>query len=266
MKQLFCLVIILTSVLSVQSQEEWSELYRIEGETNIVAFDNLLNVYRVKNSELIKYDQKGKFLFRFSDKQLGDIGSIDVTFPLRPLVLYPELNYLILLDNTLSNNRGNINLLHHNIGLATAAALSVQNHFWVYDAMQFSLIRLNENFNEVSNTGNLAQILGIELSPTFMVEFANKLYMNDPEVGILIFDIFGTYIKTIPLKGLRSFQVFENELIVYLTDSELVTYDTRLFTSSQMKLPTEALDGYLQKNKLALLTREGIIVYEKSKL
>ncbi|HKK39972.1 MAG TPA: hypothetical protein VJ949_11185, partial [Cryomorphaceae bacterium] len=200
---------ILTSSLFLLSlhfaQAQFMELYTIPGKFDFIEYDNLLNVYGVRNTEIFKYKSDGSFAFRFSDEQMGEVGSLDVTYPLRPMVMYPDLNYIVLLDNTLSDNRGRINLLDKNISMGTLGCSSVQNHFWFYDAMNFSLLRMNENFAQIATTGNLSQVLRLDLNPNYMVEFTNRIYLNNPESGILVFDIFGTYIKTIPIKGLERF-------------------------------------------------------------
>lgn len=248
---------------NVFSQTEWTEAFRIQEVSDYIIVDVLNNIYSVDKSELDKYDGEGKFQFRFSDKRLGNIESVDTSYPLRPFVLYSELNYVVLLDNTLSNNRGNINLINHQIGLATAGCSSVQNHFWFYDAMQFSLIRTDENFKQVTISGNLAQILNIDLQPNFMIEYANKLYLNNPETGILVFDNFGTYIKTIPLKGLSSFQVFENE-IVYFESGKIVQYNTLLFESNEIEIPITCDAAFYSKDRLTVRSGDEIIVFKKT--
>lgn len=263
MRSITFLAISLFCCLNAFSQ--WVVKDSIEGLADKIEIDNLNNIYKVRNTEVFKYNKKGELLFRYSDKQLGNIGNIDVTYPLRPLLVYPELNYLVILDNTLSNNRGKVNLLDHNIGLGVLACSSVQNHFWFYDAMQFALIRTDENFKQVSSTGNLAQILGIDLNPNSMTEYANKLYVNNPTTGIMVFDIFGTYIKTIPLTSITDFQVFENE-IVYLKNNTLIRYNTLLFESKEIELPYICKSAQIQKNSLILLTDRKILILEKSKL
>lgn len=249
--------------VSVFATAQWVEKYSIEGDVDFIRVDNLLNVYRIYQSEVTKFDDKGKLLFRYSDKQLGTIGSIDVSYPLRPLLLYPGLNYVVLLDNTLSNYRGSINLLDYDIGLAILACASVQNHFWIYDSMRFSLIRTNENFKPVSSTGNLSQILGVEMSPEGITEYSNKVYLNNPKTGILIFDIYGTYIKTIPITDIEDFQVFEHE-IVYFSNGKLIRYNPLTFQSSEVELPMECRSAFIQKNRLFLVLDKKIVVFEKS--
>lgn len=255
---IFLLIIGLSSGRPLQAQ--WSTLFEIEVKADHIAFDNLLNLYHMKGTEMVKYDKNGNAQFRYSDKQLGAIGQVDITFPLRPLLVYPGINYIVILDNTLSNNRGNINLLNHGIALGTLACNSIQNHFWFYDAMNFKLIRTNENFRSVQETGNLAQILRIaQLDPNFMIEYANRLYVNNPSTGIVVFDIFGTYIKTIPVKGLEEFQVNETELI-YFQDGSLMRYHLKTFQTEVITLPEGVVQAKLQKNRLAIRLADKIAV------
>ncbi|MCA1750688.1 MAG: hypothetical protein LC670_02680 [Flavobacteriales bacterium] len=249
-------------LLEAPSYGQYRELYTLDEEVDLICFDNLLNLYKVKNTELVKYDKNGEFKFRYSDKRLGNIGSVDVTFPLRPLLVYPDINYAVLLDNTLSNNRGNINLLNQGIDLGMLACASVQNHFWFYDAMNFSLVRTNENFKHVTNTGNLAQVLRIQsLQPNFLKEFANRVYLNNPSTGILVFDIFGTYIKTIPIIGLTEFQVNGNEL-VYFKEGSLFRFNSDNYEETEIPLPEGTLQALLQKNRIALRMSQLIAVLE----
>lgn len=258
----FTLVLCLMLSLRVCAQEISHELFTIPGSFDFIAMDNLLNVYTIKGTEMVKYDKNGDRQFRYSDKQLGDIGAVDITFPLRPLLTYPGINYVVMLDNTLSNNRGNINLMNHNIDLGTLACTSVQNHFWFYDAMNFNLIRSNENFRPVVTTGNLAQILRIAaLEPNYMKEFANRLYINNPSTGILVFDIFGTYIRTIPIVGLSQFQVNDTELI-YFHESELCRYHLQNHSDIRIALPATARSAKLQKNRIAVELSDKVVVYQ----
>ena len=261
-KELLILLFLFTA-LGVRAQ--WSVTDSITDTAGYIETDNLNNLYLIDKSEIKKYNNKGELLFRYSDMQLGNIGSVDVSYPLRPLLVYPDLNYLVILDNTLSSNRGKINLLDYNIDLGVLACSSVQNHFWIYDAMKFALIRVDENFKQVHATGNLSQILGIDFSPTRMVEFANKLYINNPTTGILIFDNFGTYIKTIPITGLSDFQISENELI-YLKNNRLIRYNTLLFETKEVELPYICRDAQFQKDQIVLLTDQKVLILKNSKL
>ena len=60
------------------------------------------------------------------------------------------------------------------------------------------------------------------------MEHNGYLYLNCPENGIYVFDMFGTFSRVISLRQLREFRV--NETILYFQrDSLLCSYDYKLF-------------------------------------
>ena len=47
------------------------------------------------------------------------------------------------------------------------------------------------------------------------MERNNRLFANDPDQGIFVFDPFGQYLYTLEVLGLDYFQIFSNRLIYY---------------------------------------------------
>lgn len=215
---------------------QWMEMWSVEGHPKFIRIDNIHHLYAVGETEIIKYDDRGNAKYRFSNNQYGSIGDVDVSQPLRPLVFYPDLGALLLLDNTLSEFRGPIDLGEKGIVRPLLACASVQNHFWVYDQIGSKLVRLSDRFDKVVETGNLAQILGIALEPEFIRETDGRVYLNDPAVGILVFDLFGSYVKTIPIKNLRHFNFVQGR-IVYLENDSLRQYHTMTHDLESTALP-----------------------------
>ena len=183
--------------------------------------DNLGNFYFVKDGEIKKFDQEGRLWFTFSDNRFGSIYSVDASDPHKVLVFYNDMSVVLTLDNTLSINSDIIELQDIPIYNSTLTCHSYNNTFWVYDEVNFSLSRMDYNMETLNHTGNLSVLLNQPIKPNFLVEYNNKVYLNNPESGILVFDRFGTYIKTIPLMGLKEFQVKEN-FIVYCSDEQQV--------------------------------------------
>ena len=79
------------------------------------------------------------------------------------------------------------------------------------------MIRFNALSKIVNQPGNLNQILSIKIKPNFLIEQNGFLYLNCPDLGIQVFDIFGTYVKTMGIKGLNQFQM-SNEYLYYQND------------------------------------------------
>jgi len=87
--------------------------------------------------------------------------------------------------------------------------------------------------------------------------------LNDPKYGILVFDQYGTYLKTIAIKNLDRFQVLEDR-IHYLSNDALVTYFMKTLESDTTELPISEnlIDIQIQKKRMFLLTKESLNIYQ----
>ena len=197
--------------------------------------DNMGNVYLINESELQKYLNNGKLFARYSNLQLGEITSLDVTNPLKILVYYRDLQQIIFLDDQLSTNSEVVSLVSLGFEQTDLVCSSANNSFWIYNKQNNELLRFNENSKRIANTGNLKQVLQTNLTPNFMMEYNGNLYLNCPDTGIYVFDIFGGFVKIISLKNLSDFKV--NETILYFQkDSNLCSYNYKIFEESCKKI------------------------------
>lgn len=208
--------------------------HELASNASSIVSDELSNVYLIDKDRFVKYDLRLKFVKEFSNKNFGDITSADLTNPLRPLLFYREFGRIVFLDNTLSQNGDPVAMERLGYPLATLAASSHDNGLWIYDQPSFEMLRFDQNLGITSRSGNLSQILNIDLQPNFIVEKDNRVFLNNPSTGILVFDVFGTYMKTVPVKNLASFQVDDDNIIYYdagqlhswnIRTSEITTYD-----------------------------------------
>ena len=105
-------------------------------------------------------------------------------------------------------------------------------------------------------------VLGQVVNPNCMLEYESNIYLNDPTIGILVFDIFGTYNKTIPIRNLRKFQVFQDQ-VIYFQNNRLLSYSSISLDSKFMALPdtTDLVDAALLKNKLVVVKKEQVDFY-----
>jgi len=243
------LLLFLTLLIPFQSI---GQQFEIEGDFDLMYRDNLDNIYLVDNFTIKKYDSKGQFMFTYSDNYLGKISSLSIGEGLKVFVYYKNNAQLVVLDNTLSQLSPSVILNFYNLGTTTLVCSSVQNRFWFYDPLQGALIRTTNTFTQVFNSGNLDQLLNYEIEPNFMTEWGNNLYLNDPKEGILVFDIFGTYKKTIPLKGLIDFQVTEKG-IFFMDNATFNYYDFTSFQIQEIELPESNCTKALISNKLLFI-------------
>lgn len=253
LKQIFytCFILILLAFTPGERKPD----FVVKAKASVLVSDNLANFYLVNEDEFSKYDAKGNLVKEFNNKNFGAITSADVTNPLRILLYYREFGRVVFLDNTLSQNGEPLALEKLGYPLATLAASSHDNGLWIYDQPTFELMRFDNNLSLTSRTGNLSQILGIELQPDFLIEKDNHVFVNNPVSGILVFDVFGTYIKTVPLINLKSFQVADDE-IIYFSEGHLNAWNLKTAEVTVYEEPVNASAVNMR------LEREAIFVHD----
>jgi hypothetical protein len=238
----------------------------IEAKGNFFTTDQLGFIYLANTDELSKYDSEGKFKFRQSYKSMGDISSVDATQSLRTLLFYRDLTQILFVDNTLSIQGESIKLEKEGFPFVTLACASfMNNHFWIYSTDEFMIKRLDKNLNEISTSGNITQLIRKELNPDYLLESGEHVFLHDSIHGILQFDLFGTYIQTLPIKVVSSFQVVQNA-ILYLEDGNLMVYSLKDFSLAKMELPETGVKQFRKvDNKLILLLDDYLKIYQLEK-
>lgn len=225
------------------------------------AIDNIGNIYIIKDEELVKYLPNGKFFARYSNLKLGSISTVDATNPLKPLLYYRDFQQIVFLDDQLTQNSESISLESLGYEQTDQACAGANNSFWIYNKQNNELVRFNETTKKIASTGNLKQVLRSDISPNFMLEHNGYLFLNCPETGIYVFDIFGAFSKVISIKNLKQFQVNEN-IIYFKKDSALCSYDYKLFEEACKKIAgsSKSADLKFRKNKVYCGFKDSLVV------
>lgn len=238
----------------------------IKAKLDYMTVDNLGNMYVIKEDELVKYLASGKYFARYSNLRLGNITSVDVTNPLKLVLYYRDFQQIVFLDNQLSINSEEVSLEQLGYEQTDLVCASANNSFWIYNKQNNELNRFNENSKKIAFTGNLKQVLQTNLNPNFMTEHNGFLFLNCPETGIYVFDIFGAFTKVISIKGLKNFQVTEN-LVYYQKDSSLCSYNYKLFDEACKSLPGAALAGDIKysNRKIYIAYKDSVVAMNAGK-
>jgi hypothetical protein len=259
MKKLVYLFLFITS--SGIAQNKFNLAATIDVQADFFTTDNQSNIYVVKGNELTKYNKSGKLLYKFSNKNLGNIDFVDASNMLQLLVFYKNFLQVAFLDNTLSLNGEPISL--DNIGFQQAQLVcsSHNNGIWIYNQQNWELVRLDQTLVKTQQTGNLSLLLNIDLQPNYLLEYNNKVYLNNPSTGILIFDVYGTYYKTIAVKDVQHFQPI-GDLVYYISDNKVKAYNIKTTDETEFELPmTKFLNFRLELGVLVLQTDKSISIY-----
>ena len=209
-----------------------------------IAVDKLGKIYKIYSDNTLEVQQQGALPdYQYANNQWGPISSMDVTNPMKILLFYKNSSYIVLLDNTLSD-LGFKSLTSLGYPDVTAVASSNDNHLWIYDAASYRLLKINIDGHIITSSVNMTEWNLHDMRPIHLVERDNKVYATDPNIGVLIFDNFGQYIRTIPIKALNRIYPSPPNFI-YQKDRRLLVYDLTLFESRILELP-DVPDGYHQ--------------------
>ena len=252
-----------------QASNVVSKLQRIiTGQFTYFTTDKLQRIYAVSASnELKQFDSAGKQLFHYSNNTLGDLQYIDTSNPFNLLLFYPEFQTVVTLDRTLSPT-AELNLLNTGIGEASAVALSNDNQLWIYDMASLQLKKLNARGEVLLSSGDLSLGLPSPPRPIQIVAGRDRVYLNDPGLGLIVFNNFGQYLQTIPLRGITFFQVFEQHLIYRTKKGQVFTYHLQSLLSNPIQLSKDQLRSdciNIQAGLFYMLGKEGIHIAQLEK-
>jgi len=250
--------LLLLSCLAFTADDILMTLFTINANADFFSTDNFGNTYLVKADEIRKYNASGDLMKIYSNKNLGKITSIDASNSLRLLVFYKDFSSIIILDDLLSQNGDIINLLDLSLEQCDLVCTSFNNGMWFFNRQNANLIRLNDNLQTAVNTGNLNRLLGSDLKPNFILEYDGYVYLNNPNEGILVFDIYGIYFKTIAIKGLQHFQVKDQNLI-YFVDGILKSYQLKQLNTLELPF-TGVNDVRIEKVNYYLFYKDSVLV------
>jgi hypothetical protein len=145
-----------------------------------------------------------------------------------------------------------------------AAGLARDGRLWIYDEVNFQLVKLDDQGNIQRRSEGLNYVLGLELAPVRLTERNNRLYLHDAQHGILVFDAFGTYEYRFGGPGIKSFQVFPDRVVYEQNDGTGILHDVRSGFETPFALPGEASTRRawrLDRDRILLLTKSGLSVY-----
>ncbi|MFT4778339.1 MAG: hypothetical protein ACJAU0_000575 [Flavobacteriales bacterium] len=221
--------------------------------------DDLGYVYTLSQASLVKHSPKGDTLFVYSRMDLGMPSQLDVSNPLRPLIFFKQTGTMVLLDNTLSEQRV-VRLFETGAGLPEWVASGVNQEFWMFDALNKELLRIDERMSVKANSGYLPNLLGRELLIVGLAERHEQVILADANYGLWIFDRFGGIAKRIPINGVLEMRTHASGIFLR-TESGPLWYnygaiEPEIFQNPKASTSKQLFDAqngkyfYLQAKKL----------------
>jgi len=232
------LLILLCSCTTVSYAQEYTfkELKSIPKASRWMEVDKMKQLYLIEDAHtLLKYSPEGDLLHQFNENSLGEISYVDVSNPFRILVYYNDYATVLFLDRTLSETQRH-DLSDLDIPEVRALGTASDNNIWIFDNNTYTLKKVNSQNEVLAESADLSLLLTEVLDPNRLIETNARVYLNSPNLGILVFDVFGNYIKTIEILDLDYFQVYE-EQIFYVEDKKFKNYHLLSFLTKEIKMP-----------------------------
>ncbi len=241
--------------------DDYTLLKSIPFTDAIFTTDHLGNAYVIAENQLLQFDPQGKPKATYSETNLGTLRSIDASNPMKILLFYPDFAQINILNSKLSV-QSTIRLRPLGITQPTLICNSGNEGYWIFDLQDFQLKKIDLNLQVQFESGNISQNVGYNVLPNFLVEADNFVYLNNPSTGILVFDLYGTYYKTIPIRDLTSFQVIADEL-VYVSGNKLISFHMKKLEQKEILLPSHDsfISARLEPKELFLLTTASLNFY-----
>lgn len=263
MKNFFLLFFLV--IFSTQDFSAYNKLARINVDNDFFTTDPLGNVYLIKNNIISKYDNEGNFKNSYSNSISGNVSIADVSDPLRIMLFYSDFNQIIFLDKTLSLLGDPINLDEFGIDQTGYVCSSPNDGFWIYDKQREAILYFDKDLEIRQQTTKISNLVDYETEPGFIIVKNNMVFLLIPGTGILIFDNFGSYFKTLNIKDINSFQVFENQIVFY-KNQQLLFYNYIINESNEINLPviSNLRNVRLENKNIYLGTPESCIIFRKN--
>lgn len=252
--------------MQINAQTDFQLVGKLDAECNQLTVDPLGNVYIINGQNIRKYNNSLQKIADYSNVYLGNISFADVSDPLRIMLYYSEFNQVIWLDNFFQELRSPV--LLDDLGIDQAILLCSSNFggFWVFNQLNNQLQYFDKNLKKIYESISLNPLIG-EIKPVSMTEKNRMIYIYFPEAGILTFDQFGTYSRTLPVFPDNYFQVTD-ENIYFLQDSSFIRYNLATFKEEKLILPdtTSSLAVMIQSEFIYIRKKDGIFIFRSSLL
>lgn len=247
MRKIVLFIVLLIPLIS-QAQSEWH-------------CDEMGFIYRVSSDYVEKYSNGVLSDYRFSTLKYGSNAWLDLTNPLLPFLFFADQGTLVYLDNNLTMVEDPIFCNEIIAGQIEAMGGSRGDALWMFEANNSKLIKANKQLEILYSSNNLSLQLDKTIHAAQIIEQANRVILVDPQNGLLVFSLFGTYERLIPLFPTSYIRksgdnLFFNEGDRYYRWNKSEEMPVFLGTCNDLILIKEN-NWIVKNNKLFMVNRDG---------
>lgn len=220
------------------------------------------NVFIHSSTSVYKYSQTGELLAEFSVKNNGSIASIDVSNPFKILVFYKDFQNVIVLDSQLKNTGEQLSFEHLQLYSIEQICWANNNTLWLYDSEKKKLINISLKLEQVKESTPFSLLLPSDSSLISHVYFAEGfIYCEVSQIGVLVFDNMGTYLRTIYYQNTDKMQLSSQFFTLRKSKNDGSILMHKLKTNDENVIATvdiHTIDWYISNNMLFELKKDSV--------
>ena len=197
------------------------------------------NILINTSREILKFDNKGNIIAKWTPPATNNIIYIDASDNLRVLVL-PESYQISVLDRHLLEIADPLDLTISGIYDITKVCRSISGGIWAADMQTNTIYELQNNLRinlsfSFSNYGHVSEIKK-------MVAYDQQLWFLMTDSTWLVLDFFGQYLTRHYQKGLEKSQI-SKQIVHFIDEGDLYSYDIKLKESKVVASNVAAIKG-----------------------
>ena len=259
------LILFLLSNSSESSSQNFQLIKSVDIEQSTeVSLDRAGNIFFATfNGDIIKYDPFLTERTIFSPANPSVTTILEAWQGLRIFSFHRDLQLYRLINRNLSLNE-DYSFPESLVGFAEIATSSYDNNIWVIDQIDFSLKKYDIFSRSISSRTPLDRLLNADnYEILHCKEYQNKLFISTLNYGILIFDNFGSYIKTFEYKGVSFFNFWEDTMY-FLEGDVLVKLNlyNEETVSSELPNPKKWLFALIFEDRTYLFSDKQLSLYK----
>lgn len=229
-----------------------------------VSMDHEGNIfYATYKGDIIKYDPNLNEKVVFSPSNPNSTTILEARQGLRIFTFHRDLQQFRLINRNLSLNE-DYSIPSDLVGFVEIATSSYDNNVWLIDQIDFSLKKYNILTQSITSKTPLTNILNSKnYEILYCKEYQNRLFISTKNHGILIFDNFGTYIKTYQNKNISYFNFWEDD-IYFIDGNSLIRLNLYNDNLETLPLPSDAkwIYSLVYNNMTYLFSERAIYLYK----
>jgi len=232
-------ILLFLSIIMLSGSASVAQEYRLISKlqnTGSFTTDPLSNVYFYSGGDIFKYASDGTLLASYSNREFGEITYLDASNPMKILAVFGTFSRALVLDASLSSN-ATLDLSVLGTPDQQLICLSREAGFWIFDRNEMNVKKLSETLTVLAEGTSLRQVSSDPVEPSVIFDTGKWILLFVSQYGVVVFDRFGTYFKTIPVTETDEIQLLnENEFISKSGDG-MISHDIQKGITKKFRLP-----------------------------